>query len=295
MIKKEPVYIIIPVYNRKQTTLDCLERLKHSGDLQRFHVLIVDDGSTDGTGEAIAHQYPEAEVITGSGNLWWTGAIALGMKYAYEQDAEYVFWLNDDCIPAQDTLSGLVRYMQSHPNTFVAPACYAGEPGSLKIINNGFIGRQKIEAIPGEITPVEGMSGWCVGLPDTVIKKLGLPDFHRFPHYTGDDIYTLQATRSGFNACLVGYLKVTLVGPVRTTLDLRNYVRPGLTPLKTFKSVFLNKKSPYRLLTRLYYFLERYGPIKGNIFFLLKAGLWIEKWIYWQVKVWLGQYEMIEK
>ena len=50
---KENVYIIIPVHNRKAITLQCLNTLKNNGDLGQYHVVVVDDGSTDGTAEAI--------------------------------------------------------------------------------------------------------------------------------------------------------------------------------------------------------------------------------------------------
>ncbi len=60
---KEPVYILIPVHNRKQTTLACLGVLGQNGDLERYHVVIVDDGSTDGTAEAIHSLYPDITIL----------------------------------------------------------------------------------------------------------------------------------------------------------------------------------------------------------------------------------------
>jgi GT2 family glycosyltransferase len=72
---KQSIYIIIPVHNRKQITIACLENLNACDDLQKYHVIVVDDGSTDGTAEAIRSQYPIVEILTGDGNLWWTGAI----------------------------------------------------------------------------------------------------------------------------------------------------------------------------------------------------------------------------
>jgi GT2 family glycosyltransferase len=71
------VYIIIPVHNRKQITIACLENLNTCGDLQKYRVIVVDDGSKDGTAEAIREQYPMVEILTGDGNLWWMGAIAV--------------------------------------------------------------------------------------------------------------------------------------------------------------------------------------------------------------------------
>ena len=80
---KENVYIIIPVHNRKEITLKCLDTLKQNGDLDKYYVIVIDDGSTDGTSEAIQSLYPDVIILTGDGNLWWTGAIKKGMEYAY--------------------------------------------------------------------------------------------------------------------------------------------------------------------------------------------------------------------
>ena len=45
-MNNKSIYIIIPVHNRKTLTLDCLENLKTNGDLQKYHVIVVDDGSS---------------------------------------------------------------------------------------------------------------------------------------------------------------------------------------------------------------------------------------------------------
>jgi len=72
---KQAFYIIIPVHNRKSLTLACLENLKTNGDLQKYQVIVVDDGSCDRTSEEVTANYPEATILKGDGNLWWTGAI----------------------------------------------------------------------------------------------------------------------------------------------------------------------------------------------------------------------------
>ena len=159
---KESVYILIPVYNRKETTLKCLENLSKCGDLQRYQVVIVDDGSTDGTADAIGKLYPGVTVLPGSGDLWWTGAMAQGMQYADAQGAEYFIWLNDDCTPEPDALPQLVEFLRSHPNTIAAPTCYTYQSNSLAKEHNGFIGRKSYTANSGEVVFVDGLSGWCV-------------------------------------------------------------------------------------------------------------------------------------
>eukprot|EP01031_Cornospumella_fuschlensis_P003875 gene3875-4830_t len=96
--------IIIPVHNRRATTLACLQVLKDQGVLAWATAVIVDDGSTDGTADAIRENHPDTVILPGSGNLWWGGAINLGMQWAYDQGAPQVFWLNDDTHPRPGAL-----------------------------------------------------------------------------------------------------------------------------------------------------------------------------------------------
>jgi glycosyltransferase involved in cell wall biosynthesis len=56
------IWICIPVFNRKQLTLDCLATLKKQ-EFQNFTVVICDHGSTDGTSKAIEETYPDAILL----------------------------------------------------------------------------------------------------------------------------------------------------------------------------------------------------------------------------------------
>lgn len=275
---KEKVYIIIPAYNRKEMTIACLETLKKTGDLQRYYIVVVDDGSTDGTGAAIHDLYPEVIILPGNGDLWWTGAIAYGMQYAYEQGAECFFWLNDDCVPEADALPLLVQFMRQHPDTIVAPGCYQLENQTPVIVQNGCRDRKNFAAQPGTVIPVDIISGWCVGIPASVYRKIGVPDIKRFPHYHGDDTYILRATKAGFKACLVGDAKVILLGFVNWKHNLSSYFKPGLSPSATFRALFWNKKSKYRLPTQFFYHTEKYGIFLGSLFFLVKLSSWLIQW-----------------
>lgn len=282
---KEPICLIIPVFNRRDTTLSCLEKLEASGDLHRYNIIVVDDASTDGTAEAVREFYPEIKVLTGNGNLWWTGGMAVGMEYAYDQGAEYFIWLNDDCVPESDTLPQLVNLMRAHPNWIVAPACYTEKQGNLVSECNGFKGRMAMTANPGEKVFVDGLSGWCVGIPRQVFSKIGPPDSTKFPHYSGDDTYIMRATRAGFKACIVGDIKVVLVGEVHANLSIAGYFKSGLSPSETFRAIFWNKKSPYRVPTKFHYHIERYGLILGLLTFLLKMAKWLGQWGYFQISI----------
>ncbi|ELS34333.1 MULTISPECIES: glycosyltransferase family 2 protein [Pseudanabaena] len=270
---KQSIYIIIPVYNRKSITLTCLENLKANGDLQKYHVIVIDDGSSDRTSEEVGANYPEVIILKGDGNLWWTGAMALGMTYAYERGAKNFIWLNDDSLPAINTLDLIVNFLQEYPNSIVGAACYV-ETGQL--VETGFKGRQRMKALANETIKVDGLSGYCVGIAASIFKEIGAPDAIKFRQYAGDGMYTLKATRAGFKAYILGSAKVILAEEKDPIHNFTNYIQK-IKEYKeyTFKSIFWNYKSPYHLPTQFYYHIYKYGYLTGLPLFIIKATSWV--------------------
>ncbi|HEX9961078.1 MAG TPA: glycosyltransferase, partial [Pyrinomonadaceae bacterium] len=93
------VEIVAPVHNRRDITLQCLRSLARIDKTGLdVHVVIVDDGSTDGTSEAIREQFPEVEIIAGDGNLWFTEGTNVGIRAALKHNPKYVLLINDDAV-----------------------------------------------------------------------------------------------------------------------------------------------------------------------------------------------------
>lgn len=277
-LTKNSVFVVIPVHNRSTITLNCLATLSQYNILGHYQVTVVDDGSTDGTAAAIRKAYPSVRILEGDGNLWWTGAIALGMDYAFEQGASYCIWLNDDCLPEPGTLDCLVEFAQEHPNSLVSAACYTAETRVL--LESGFQGRTPVTARPHEVVAVDGLSGYCVLVPIAVWQSIGAPDSHRFPHYAGDTMYTLKATRAGFKAYIVGKAIAHLVGPLNPTPSFSETLKIQ----SDFASIFGKRKSVYYLPTQYFYHIEKYHFFPGLLIFSAKLLSWIGQWLQHQIR-----------
>lgn len=205
MINPKSAYIIIPVHNRKAVTLRCLNTLANNGDLDRFHVVVVDDGSTDGTTSAIHDQYPEITVLHGDGNLWWTGAICKGMEYAYSQGAKYLIWLNDDTLPAPHTIHYLITACSDQ--TIVSAQCYDTSEYVIPTYGGRLKKRLSLQFLSADLeTTIEAdiLSGNLVCLPRSVIDSIGYPSHRQTPQLWADVTYTWRARKSGYVLKVIG-------------------------------------------------------------------------------------------
>jgi glycosyltransferase involved in cell wall biosynthesis len=201
-IQREPIYIIIPVHNRKNTTLKCLENLQKSGDVQKYYIVVVDDGSTDGTSQAIQSLYPEVTILQGDGNLWWTGGIKKGMEYAYQQGAEYFIWLNDDCLVTEKTLSDSIEFCKKNPNSIVGCQGFE-EKDNTTLAFGGKYQTWKgynLQVFPKDkVSPCGMLSGNLVIIPRKTIDLIGFPEPNLLPHYGGDTLFLIRARKAGYN------------------------------------------------------------------------------------------------
>ncbi len=179
-------------------TLGCLGHLKTTEVLQQVTAVIVDDGSTDGTAAAVQEAYPDCVLLRGDGNLWWTGAIALGMKHAMANDAQCVVWLNDDCRPAPDALTGLARFAVEHQTAASGvtrnPHFTRSWYGGFRI---GISGLQLVEFDDSTSQPIpcDAFGGNFVAIAPECIKACGYPEAKSFPHHCGDVSYTMKIAR----------------------------------------------------------------------------------------------------
>lgn len=265
--------LLIPAHNRRALTLGCLRALRTHGDLEANDAIVIDDGSSDGTGDAVRSEFPAVRVLRGDGALFWTGAIALAMHTVLAQPENgAVIWLNDDCRPRPGALASLGAWLAQNPNALAAPRCLdrAGH-----VAATGFIGRRVFRVAPGEERRVEGVSGFCVGIGASAARALGPPDAANFPHYAGDTAYTLRASRRGHAVVLLGDAAVDLLDDLRTPATVAARVRVDETLAANARRIFGATASPFRLRTLFALQKLKYGPLAGRALASARAASWL--------------------
>ncbi|HJT00350.1 MAG TPA: glycosyltransferase family 2 protein [Terriglobales bacterium] len=227
-------WIVIPVHNRKPLTLACLASLARQ-TCSDFAVMVVDDGSTDGTSEAIQESFPQVHLICGSGDLWWTRATNLGVQHALEHGAIRVVTLNDDLECTPDCLQRLLEAADLHPEALLG--CAACDIATGKLIHKGALVDWKsarfdcpVQPAGSDLLEVSHLPGRGMLVPARVFQKIGLFDAKGLPHYGADYDFSLRAKAAGFDifcaadARICSHLQESGTTKLFAQRSLRNYL-----------------------------------------------------------------------
>lgn len=194
------IYILLPVHNRKEITrgfIDCLKAQSYSD----YHLVLVDDGSSDGTADMVRQEVPAVTVLTGSGNWWWGGSLQQGLDWLKENVSDQnslILFINDDVHFSPTYLADAVRIMSEKPGVFMLSRYRSSI--TQKIRESGVVADLKKltfrEARDGEKINCLSTRGLFVHWTD--VKENG--DFYpkMLPHYFSDYEYTMRAYRKGF-------------------------------------------------------------------------------------------------
>lgn len=105
------VYIILVNWNGWEDTVECLHSLEKL-DYSNSSVIVVDNDSTDHSVKEIKSRFTDITLIENDENKGFAGGNNVGIKYALQQNADYVWLLNNDTIVDKQALSALVAYME---------------------------------------------------------------------------------------------------------------------------------------------------------------------------------------
>ena len=199
------VSVLMTCFNRKDKTLKSLESLFQQQ--ANVDVYLVDDGCTDGTHEAVAQQFPQVNIIQGTGNLFWNRGMHLAWSTAASaKDYDFYLWLNDDVTLYKNAIHELfTTYHAAGGNDVVV--CAPLQSPTKKEVSYGGLGKNGLLAPNGIYQECLTMNGNCVLIPRTVYQKTGNLDVC-FHHAIGDLDYGHRARKTGAKIyttpCFVG-------------------------------------------------------------------------------------------
>lgn len=126
------VWIVVPTWNRRDDLLACLTSIADL-DYPEKRVVVVDNGSTDGSAEAVRRYHPGNDLIALEHNLGATEGANLGFKFALENEADYVLRLDSDTILAKNFLTIMVNAAQANPSfgLLVGKVFYFSNPSRI--------------------------------------------------------------------------------------------------------------------------------------------------------------------
>lgn len=203
------VAVVVPVHNDIQRTTRFLDSFAKV-DYPNYSLVVVDDGSTDGTADVLASRYPRVVRLAGSGNLWWAGATNRGVRWALGRGYEYVLTINNDTKVSPDFLRLLVDAARRHPRAIVGSRIdILGQPGVVWALGSEmawergeiFHLRYRGTTLPagdGPLLPAETLTGCGTLIPTSCFREVGLYDATRFPQYHADAELVLRAGRKGW-------------------------------------------------------------------------------------------------
>lgn len=123
------VSIIVVNWNTRDLLERCLTAARDNAGGLSIELIVVDNGSGDGSVAMLRERFPEARVIANSENVGFARANNQGMAVA---SGRYVLLLNSDAFLDAGALERLVQYMDSHPRTGAAGPRLRYEDGSLQ-------------------------------------------------------------------------------------------------------------------------------------------------------------------
>jgi GT2 family glycosyltransferase len=201
------VSIIILNWNGYDDTKECLGSVGQI-DYPDYDVIVVDNGSKDGSVEKLEKGFPSVFFIKNPVNLGFTGGNNVGMREALKADPDYILLLNNDTTVDRSMLSELVKAAESDENIGIAgPKIYfysdpqviwsAGTRRDIFMRSKHIGYGEKDAGQYSEVKDVAEVTGCAMLIRRRVIEKIGMlnEDYFR----TGEDTeFCLRARRAGF-------------------------------------------------------------------------------------------------
>jgi GT2 family glycosyltransferase len=241
-VSKEPttrskVAIIIVNWNGYDLTKACLESLNEL-QYSNFQVVVVDNGSVDGSGEKLKTEFPDITLLTSPDNIGFTGGNNLGMQWALDHFFDQVLLLNNDTLVEPAFLDPLVTFLEQNPDYGAVQPKIMLEAERDKLWNAGggyfkwlemtwSIGTGQLdEGQFDQEKDTPWITGCAILVRSDVIRMAGMLD-NRFFAYYEDVEWSFRIKKSGF---LLRYLPQSKIYHVAGGSSKKIKTKEGIVP-----------------------------------------------------------------
>jgi GT2 family glycosyltransferase len=278
------VAIIIVNWNGKGLLSTCLSSLTRKTTYPNYHVVVVDNGSLDGSPEFLRNKHSEMALVLLDRNYGFAVGNNIGIVYAQRKwNPDYVLLLNNDTeIISEDWLEKMVKTAESNDQIGIAGCKLVYPDGRIQHIGTKmyiqgprWLDPKSFENIP-EVFDVDAVLGACFLIKSKVLDKIGLLDenFSPFQHEESD--YCMRAWRAGYKSCIVSSVIVAhsqgvSLNKVRSDylffVNRKNLIR---FVLLNYSLKWLILHIPYEIRVFLSCIIEKEMPRRGFFPFKLR-------------------------
>jgi GT2 family glycosyltransferase len=221
--KLPKIVVVIPTFNRINNLEKIIRQLKHQkGSNFQLYIVIVVDGSTDGTNLMLRSKFPKVIVVKGNGQWWFTKSLNEGFKFADTLTPDFVLVLNDDTEIDNNYIANLlVEYKKINQKAIIGSISVTKEkPHKITYAGMEKISWWRIKRYSYPLVHMHEIDGANslkltktltargTFVPFSILKELNYFDEISFPQYGSDDDFALKANRNGIpvfisSACIL--------------------------------------------------------------------------------------------
>lgn len=224
------VVIIIVNWNGWQDTNSCLDSLK-SLDYPNFRIIVIDNNSTDDSVNQISASHPNVNLIRTCHNLGFSGGCNVGISSAIDEDAEYVWLLNNDTVINQLTLKEMIILSDTNANIGAVGSriYYMNESNKIQAWGGGsfsfWTGRTRHILSPASERKLHYITASSILIRCKTLKEIGFLDNKSFFMYWEDVDFSFRLRKAGWkiavaNDSIVYHKEHASTGNKNPTLDL---------------------------------------------------------------------------
>ncbi len=187
-------------WNGAHDTVACVHSLQAQTQ-QALCIVVIDNGSTDGSESFLRSHLAGVEIIQSGRNLGFGGGCNIGLRQAMQQGAQYVWLINNDATASPETLQSMVAMAESEQGLGAVGAVIHDAAGAQQVqcwgggVVNTWLGRSRPNLQPG---PLDYLTGACLLLRVEALKQVGLFDEQRYFMYWEDVDLSFRLRRAGW-------------------------------------------------------------------------------------------------